>query len=143
MTWDEWFARSMEVMKQVIPAGQHDRLAYRVTLLDGRTFGVKQAMAHVARGTCTIGPSRWNESEAICDVITGYMFLGAGDDELPGALCVEPTSIVSVECLLIPEQESGGPSTPFGFHKREVLDVPVERREVEEKFTYINAEGSD
>lgn len=143
VTWDEWFGRSIALMKEAIPEKLHDRLAFRVGLADGRVFGVKQVLAHVARGTCTIGPSRWNDREAICDVITGYMLLGAGDDEVPSTLCISPTLIVSVECVLVPEQEDDTPATPFGFYKREGINIPVERREVEEKYTYMNAEGSD
>ncbi|MBL8745083.1 MAG: hypothetical protein JNK58_01865 [Phycisphaerae bacterium] len=143
VTWDEWFGRSIALMKEAIPDKFHDRLAFRVGLADGRSFGVKQVIAHVARGACTIGPSRWNDREAVCDVVTGYMLMGAGEDEIPSALCVSPVLIISVECVLAPEPEEDSSATPFGFYKREGIDVPVERKEVEEKFTYVNAEGSD
>lgn len=132
VTWNEWFARSMDVMRRAVPESHHNRLAFRVTLVDGRPFAVKQVLAHVARGRCTIGPSRWNETEAICDVITGYVFLGAGEDELPAAMCVSPATIASVECVLFPEEEDETPRTPFGFYKREGIDTPTQRREVEE-----------
>lgn len=146
VTWDEWFARAMDVMQHAVPTANHDRLAFRVGLADGRVFAVKQVLAHVARGACTIGASRWHEREAICDVITGYMLLGAGEDELPSTLCISPSMITSVECLLAPRDENGesdGPPAPFGFYKREGILAPVQRREIDEKYTYINAEGSD
>lgn len=143
VTWDEWFGRSMQVMKRAVPKGRHDRLAFRVALLDGRAFAVKQVITHVARGACTIGPSRWNEREAICDVITGYMFLGADESEMPSTLCVSPASITSVECVLTGEEEDETSHTPFGFYKREGIDAPVEVKEVEERFSFVNAEGSD
>lgn len=143
VTWDGWFARSMEVMREAVPKLHHDRLAFRVALVDGRIFGVRQVMVHVARGSCSIGPSRWNEREAICDVITGYVLLGAAEDGAPSTLCVSPASISSVECILIPEIEDDTAATPFGFYKREGIDVPVKRKEVEEKFSFVSAEGSD
>lgn len=143
VTWDEWFARSMSIMKQAVPEPDHARLAYRVTLEDTRSFGVKQVVTHVARGKCTIGPSRWNEREAVCDVITGYLLLGAStDDDLPAALCVPPAEIASVECVLMPAGESEDQQTPFGFYKREGIDLPTERKEVEELLA-LGASGAD
>lgn len=136
VTWDEWFKRAMEIMSQAIPK-EHpqllERLAFRVSLADGRVFAVRQVLAHVARGKCTIGPSRWNEREAICDVITGYVLVGAGEDEFPSAMCVPPTMIASVECVLVPsDADEAAKPTPFGFYKRDGLDVPTQRKEIEE-----------
>jgi len=134
VTWDEWFSRSMEVMRQAVPDALHERLAFRVSLADGRVFSVRQVVTHVARGKCTIGPSRWNDEEAICDVITGYALLGAGEDSLPAALCVPATMITSIECMLVPseEDESSENPAPFGFYKRDGIEVPTNRKEVEE-----------
>lgn len=130
VTWNEWFERSGQVMQQAVPKEMHERLAFRLTLGDRRQFIVRQVLTHVARGKCTIGPSRWNEREAICDVITGYMFVGRGSDDQPSALCVPPTYIRALECILLPD-ESEQPH-PFGFYKRDEVRVPHERKEVEE-----------
>lgn len=133
VTWNEWFGRSMAAMKHAVPKAHHDRLAFRVALADGRVFSVRQVLSHVARGKCTIQPSRWNEREAICDIITGYLFIGVGDDEMPTALCVSPLTISSVECVLVSEDDAEqAHRAPFGFYKREGMDVPTERKEVEE-----------
>lgn len=132
VTWNEWMERAMQVMQQAVPAEKHDRLTFRLTLADRRQFNVRQVLAHVARGSCTIGPSRWNEREAICDIITGYMFVGAGDDEQPSALCVPPSFIRAIECVLFEAEESEKTNTPFGFYKREDLHVPLEKRDVTE-----------
>jgi hypothetical protein len=143
VTWDEWFGRSLTAMKEAVPKKHHGRLAFRVSLADGRMFSVKQILAHVAHGACTLGPSRWSDSEAVCNVITGYMFLGVDESETPSTLCVSPATITSVECVLVGDDEEDSPRTPFGFYKREGLDAAVERKEVEEKLTFANAEGSD
>ncbi len=133
VTWNEWFARSMAAMKHAVPKEHHERLSFRVALADGRVYSVRQVLAHVARGKCTIQPSRWNEREAICDIITGYLFLGVGDDEVPTALCVSPLMITSVECALVSEDDASPEHrTPFGFYKREGMHVPTGRKEVEE-----------
>ncbi|MDX2115947.1 MAG: hypothetical protein SFZ24_10080 [Planctomycetota bacterium] len=133
VTWDEWFNRSMAIMRQAVPEKHHDRLAFRISLGDGRTFNVKQVVTHVSRGRCTITSSRWNEREAICDVITGYMLLGADEEGIPAALCVSPSTITSVECLLVPpDDDDPSTHTPFGFYKREGIDVSTQRKEVEE-----------
>lgn len=137
VTWNEWMERSSQVMKQAVPAESHERLAFRLTTGDRRQFIVRQVIAHVARGKCTIGPSRWNEREAICDVITGYMFAGTGDDGRPSALCIPPTYVRSIECILLPEEEEDQPKAPFGFYKREDFKVPHEKKEVEEVLAAI------
>lgn len=141
VTWNEWLARTMHAMRQIIPSEQHDRLAFRVTLDDTRQFMVRQVLTHVARGTCTIGPSRWNEREAVCDVITGYMFVGAGEDQNPSALGVSPASIASVECVLVPEQHDDEEPTPFGFYKRDGNEPLTEQKEVIETLVQSHWEG--
>ncbi len=120
VTWQEWLGRSMEAMREAIPESDHDRLIFRITLHSGRAFAAKNVLTHVSRGMCTLVPERWVEDEQattvrgmpICEVITGYIFLGSGDDELASALCVPPTEIASVECVLTESQP--GPES-FGF----------------------------
>ncbi len=129
VTWNEWFARTQHAMKEILPAEKHERLQFRVTLVDGRQFLVRQLMTHMSRGLCTIGPSRWNEREAVCDVITGYLMVGVGEDEELSAISVPPTEILTVECVLVPEEEKA----PFGFYAREGVDVPAKRSEVDER----------
>ncbi len=137
VTWQEWFARTMVQMRQIVPEEAHDRLAFRVALADGRMLAVRQVLTHVVKGRCSLQSSRWSDAEAICDVITGYMFIGVGSDEHLTALAVPPTEILSIETLLVPESEEQNedPSntTPFGFYKREGIDVPTEQREIEER----------
>lgn len=120
VTWQEWLGRSMEAMREAIPKQDHDRLVFRITLHDGRAFAASNVLTHVSRGMCTIMPDRWVENEKVktirglpvCEVITGYMFIGSGDDELASALCVPPTEISSVECVLT--EAHAGPES-FGF----------------------------
>ncbi|HBS28249.1 MAG TPA: hypothetical protein DEB06_02085 [Phycisphaerales bacterium] len=138
ITWQDWFGRAMAHMREVLPPEAHASLAFRVTLADGRQFAVRQVLTHVVRGRCTLQPSRWNEHEAVCDVITGYQFLGVGEDERLTSLVVPPVAIESVECVLVagegePSDEPDETRTPFGFYKREALEKPVEQREVEEQ----------
>lgn len=144
ITWQDWFGRAMGLMRQVLPEEAHGNLAFRVTLTDGRQFAVRQVLTHVVRGKCTLQPSRWNEQEAVCDVITGYQFLGVGEDQFLTSLTVPPTGIESVECVLVrpggdEDSESDTSKAPFGFYKREALALPLEQREIEEK---IKAEQS-
>lgn len=129
VTWNEWFARTQHAMKEILPAEKHERLQFRVTLVDGRQFLVRQLMTHLSRGLCTIGPSRWNEREAVCDVITGYLMVGVGEDAELSAISVPPTEILTVECVLVPDEERA----PFGFYAREGVDVPAKRSEVDER----------
>ena len=143
VTWNEWLERSSLAMSKLIPSEQHERLAFRVTLADRRRFIVRQVVSHVARGTCTIAPSRWNEREAICDVITGYMFIGIADDGSPSTLCVPPSVIRALECLLLPEDQPDAPSHPFGFYKRDDLSPLPHRSEVEETFASAVRAGAD
>jgi hypothetical protein len=142
VTWLEWMDRSMSTMQQAIkhaaPNPEPQRAIFRVGLADGRTMQVMQVMSHVARGFCTIAPSRWNEREAICDIITGYMFMGIDESSRPIVLCVPPTQIVSVECVLLPEEVD---RIPFGFYKREPGAPRIE--EVEEKFVYGTHQPAD
>jgi hypothetical protein len=138
VTWNEWMERASLVMKQAVPPEAHDRLAFRLTTGDRRQFIVRQVIAHVARGKCTIGPSRWNEREAICDVITGYMFVGMGEDAHPATMCIPATFIRSLECVLLPESDDEKPA-PFGFYKRDDFNVPHERKEVEEVLAEVGA----
>lgn len=138
VTWQEWCGRTMSHMRESVPAELHERLAFRVTLSDTRSFAVRQVLTHVVKGRCSLKASRWSDAEAICDVITGYMFMGVGDDELMTTVAVPPDEIASVECVLVgglpDEEEAGAQSeTPFGFHKRDGLDIPTEQREIEEK----------
>jgi hypothetical protein len=120
VTWQEWLGRAMSTMQESVEENQRDRLVFRVTLRDGRAFVAKHVLTHISRGMCSIVPDRWVEDEKathvngspVCEVITGYMFLGTGDDALPTALCVPPVEIASVECVLptvLDEPE------PFGF----------------------------
>lgn len=136
VTWQEWCARTMTHMRQVVPAEHHARLTFRITLVDGREFGARQVLTHVVRGLCSLEESRWSEAEAVCDVITGYLFIGVGADGLLSTLAVPPAAIHSVETVMIPEFESESQDmpTPFGFYKREGgVDVPTEQREIEER----------
>lgn len=138
VTWQEWFARTMAHMQGAVPAELHERIAFRVSLADGRMFAVRQVMTHVVKGRCSLQASRWSDAEAICDVITGYMFMGVGEDQHMTTLAVPPTEIASVEAVLVgvtagDGEDSDENSSPFGFHKREGLDVPTEQREIEEK----------
>lgn len=121
VTWHEWMHRCETVMQGAVTDEQRPNLAFRVTLMDGRAFAVAHSMTHVARGKCELAPNRWidtdgdgkpDQSEAICDVITGYMFIGVGEDSHPTTLSIPPTEIASVECVYVaPEEES----EPFGF----------------------------
>lgn len=132
VTWNEWFARAMAGMVEVLPKADHARLQFRVTLVDGRQLIVRQVLSHVVRGRCTLQESRWSEAEAICDVITGYLLLGVGEDDNFAAVALPPREIMSVECVLAPQDENEAAPTPFGFYKREGLHMPPLRREIEE-----------
>lgn len=136
VTWQEWCARTMSHMREIVPQEHHPRLAFRITFTDGREIAARQVLTHVVRERCSLEPSRWNDAEAICDVITGYIFLGAGEDLNFTALAVPPTMIASVETVLVPlvELEEKEQQTPFGFYKREGVEVPTKQREIEESF---------
>ena len=120
VTWQEWLGRSMEAMREAVPKKDHERLVFRITLHDGRAFAASNVLTHVSRGMCSIVPNRWVEDEKathikgmpVCEVITGYIFMGSGEDELAAALCVPPKQISTVECVLTESQP--GPES-FGF----------------------------
>lgn len=139
--WRDWFGRTMGEMQQVVPASEHRRLQFRVTLDDGRQFLIRQVLTHVVKGRCSLEKSRWNEAEAVCDVITGYLFMGLDGDGIFSAISVPPRAVASVECVLAPpeseddgEEGKGGSvsSEPFGFYKRESIELPPAQREIEE-----------
>lgn len=138
VTWQEWFKRTMDQMRERVDKECCDRLAHRVTLADGRQFAVRQITTHVVKGRCSLEETRWSELSAVCNVITGYMLYGVDDDSLMTTLAVPPAEIVSVECVLVPTEEEEEENekrsmAPFGFHSRKALQVPAEQREVEEK----------
>ncbi len=141
ITWQEWMARSMNQMKQLVPAEHHEKLAFRVTLIDGRTFAIRRFTTYVVKGRCSLEETRWSDQFKTCNVITGYMFYGVGEDMLLSSLCVPPDMIASIECLLVPvidpdaqgDEQPAVKKIPFGFYPRETLDSPLEQQEVEEE----------
>jgi len=142
ITWQEWMARSMAQMKEIVPAGQHENLAFRITLLDGRAFAVKRFSTYVVKGRCSLEATRWSDHFKTCNVVTGYMFYGLGEDMLPSSLCVPPDMIASIECVLVPiasegenpdEDQNPTRKVPFGFYPRETFESPLEQKEVEEE----------
>ena len=145
VTWQEWFARSMLQMKQLVCEDEHERLAFRVTLADGRGFAVRQVTTHVVKGRCSLEDNRWSDTTAICHVITGYLMYGVGEDGVLTTVAVPPTEIASIECVLVPAQDdedaenAGSGGVPFGFYSRKAMDVPAEQREVEEE---LKGEGT-
>jgi hypothetical protein len=123
-------------MRQAVGDQTDGQLAFRVTLIDGRVFAVARMMTHVAKGRCEMVPNRWAtvegelpESEPVCSVITGYMLVGAGQDKLPTTLAVPPTSIESVECVLVGPMEE---PEPFGFARALQREGRPALEEVEE-----------
>ena len=137
VTWQDWFARTMDQMSERVGEECCERLAHRVTLADGRQFAVRQITTHVVKGRCSMEKTRWSDHFATCNVITGYMFYGVDDDSLMTTIAVPPAEIVSIECVLVPTEEEeneleNGSASPFGFHSRKALKVPAEQREVEE-----------
>ena len=147
--WAEWFMRADQAMNQFIasdagrammppgvvavtPEGQLDfnqlpfRKVFRVTLTDGRMFAALGVQHHVAKGKCHAGTDRWGNTDATCDVITGYTLLGTANDGIPSTITIPPCSIKSVECVLLPkpgmlaqvQQANKDPENekePFGF----------------------------
>lgn len=128
----------MAHMAEVVPEEQRDRLQFMVTLNDGRSFLIRQVLTHVVRGRCSLEPTRWEDHGAICDVITGYMLLGENEEGDFTAVSVPPTGIATIECILKRSEEK----TPFGFHKREILSLPAEQRQIEEAASLSTAAGS-
>jgi hypothetical protein len=146
VTWHEWLHRCEKVMREALTEEQRATMMFRVTLVDGRSFRVAHSLTHMSRGKCEIGPNRWIDAEEkngapkpgqpkggakstpkmtgprgepICDVITGYMFIGVGEDAMPTTLAVPPAEIASVECVYVkPETES----EPFGFARAMMQD---------------------
>ena len=153
ISWQEWFARTMAQMKGVTPDEHHERLAFRVTLADGRQFAVRQVTTHVVKGQCSMEKTRWSDHLAVCNVITGYMLFGMDDDALATTVAVPPAEIASVECVLVPtdeeeaeeeseaKQHSNG-HVPFGFYSRKALKVPAKTREVEEQLKAAEQQSS-
>ena len=149
VTWQEWLGRAMSTMREAVEEPDHDKLVFRITLHDGRAFAAKHVLTHVSRGMCSVVPERWVEDEdathvkgqPVCEVITGYMFLGSGEDELPTALCVPPTEIASVECVL---PETVDEPEPFGFAAARLrLDAKTSMEEIEEPKRQTRAQGAD
>jgi hypothetical protein len=128
VTWSEWLGRSMSHMAEVVPEEQRDRLQFMVTLHEGRSFLVRQVLTHVVRGRCSLERTRWDDQGAICDIITGYLLIGENDEGDFTAVSVPPTAISSIECILKKCDER----SPFGFHKREILTLPAEQKQIEE-----------
>ena len=155
VTWGEWFGRSHAAMASVLPEEFRDSLLYRATLVDGRQFLVREVRSHVSRGTCTIEKTRWHERDAICDVITGYLFIGHDGTGLPTTVSVLPTDIATVECVLaaIPkpagaESEPGDDpdeTMPFGFaaFEKRMRELPTRVEEVEEDARRPNRKDDD
>ncbi len=146
VSWAEWFNRSAALLDHMVKAGQAPAgpRVFRVTLQDGRPFAVMNVQKHIARGKCELVPNRWSETpggtEAICDVITGYTFVGTGSDGRPTVLSVPPIEIASVECVVMVdlagapgEDGEEGAEVPFGFAAfKKRLETP-EVEEVEER----------
>lgn len=120
VTWAEWFARTSSAMQQMLDPEQRKQLRFRVTLIDGRVFAIRQAMSHVSRGKCSIEPTRWDDLGEACDVITGYQMLGEDAMGNVTMVAVTPDMIMSVECVLpkprtIQEEKEEEEREPFGF----------------------------
>lgn len=126
VTWADWFQRSAQALEHFLAAttknipDENVRNAvmasarvFRVALQDGRQFAVSGVQTHTARGLCFPGGNdRFNLSEGShdqqtgkggCDVITGYTLVGTGPDGRATAVSVPPNQIVSVECVLVPQ----------------------------------------
>lgn len=147
VTWHEWMQRCDAVMRGALTEEQRESVVFRVTLVDGRALAVAHSLTHVAKGKCEIVPNRWVDMElkdsadakgavvggdAICDVITGYMFVGVGEDNLPTTIAVTPTEIETVECVYVaPEEEP----EPFGFARALMKKGQPTMGEVVEKAT--------
>ena len=150
VTWQEWLGRAMAAMREAVEEPMRDTLLFRITLRDGRAFAARHVLTHVSRGMCSIVPDRWVEDDnathvngtPVCEVITGYIFLGSGEDELPTALCVPPTEITSVECVL-PRIENE--PEPFGFAAARLRLAPDKPalEEVDEPTRGTRAHGAD
>lgn len=127
VTWNEWMMRCAKVMQHAAASSEQidGNPVFRVTLADKRQFMVSHVFTQVARGKCSIGPERWADpaelsetsgrpvgpnGEPICDVITGYVFVGTAGDGRPTTLGVPPEMIASVECVLMldPKQSAFG-----------------------------------
>ncbi|MGP1347926.1 MAG: hypothetical protein ACTS3F_14815 [Phycisphaerales bacterium] len=144
VTWGEWFGRSQAAMSSVLPEEFRDKLLFRATLVDGRQFLVREVRSHVSRGRCTIEKTRWHDRDAICDVITGYLFIGHDGMGLPTTVSVLPTDIATVECVLAAVPRPAGPNAepandldetmPFGFaaFEQRLRELPTRVEEVEE-----------
>lgn len=150
ITWQEWFGRTMTHMRSATPEEMHGRLAFRVTLVDGRQFAVRQVTTHVVKGRCSMEKTRWSDQFATCNVITGYMLSGADDDALAVTIALPPAEISSVECVFVPTDEEEAEDAaherngrvPFGFYSKRALNVPTETREVEEQLNAAEQQSS-
>ncbi len=149
VTWQEWLGRAMSTMREAVQEADQDKLVFRITLRDGRAFAAKHVLTHISRGMCTLVPDRWVEDDSathvqgqpVCEVITGYMFLGSGEDELPTALCVPPLEITSVECVL---PQTVDEPEPFGFAAARLrLDNKTSMEEVDEPNRGVRNQGAD
>lgn len=165
--WAEWFVRADIAMNQYIgsdagramlppgvelkatPEGLIDfaslpfRKIFRVTLTDGRVFATLGVQHHVAKGKCNVGTDRWGNTDATCDVITGYTLIGTANDGLPSTMTITPCKISSVECVLLPKpgvlkqlqeakQDPQDDNEAFGFARYASLKDDPQIQELEE-----------
>lgn len=153
VTWQEWFARTAQLMAASVAPEQRNHLHFRVTLKDSHIpYAIRRVMTHIARGACYPDESRWSErviagartlpeaagttepvvgTKGICNIITGYMLQGFGPDMKPTTLSVTPCQIASVECVLSEPKTSGEPFGFAAFHTMKEDQAP-EMEEVEE-----------
>jgi len=164
--WAEWFMRADVAMNQFLvsdagrammpggtvnttPEGHIDfaslpfRKIFRVTLNDKRVFAALGVQHHIAKGKCHAGTDRWGNTNATCDVITGYTLIGSANDGMPSAITITPCMIASVECVLLPkpgalkqlQAAKGDPENdkePFGFARYASLKDNPQIQELEE-----------
>lgn len=156
ITWQEWFARTAQLMASSVAPEQRDHLHFRVMLKDSKVpYAIRRVMTHVAKGACMPDRSRWSQAQiasaqslpenagttepvtsgggtkGICNIISGYMLQGFGPDMKPTTLSVTPCQIASVECVLSEPKSSG---EPFGFAAFHTMkeDQEPQMEEVEE-----------
>lgn len=132
--WSEWFNRTGASMSKVIKPEMRKHMRFRVTLTDGRVYTVRRAMSHVARGRCSLEPTRWDPEGSVCDVITGYQLMGNDPAGNISMLAVTPDMIRCVECVIMrPKDEE---KEPFGFANwAKIRDEDPGLTEVEETET--------
>ena len=140
--WAVWFQRASAALTQFHALADGHKPVFRVTLVDGRMFAVTHVQTHVSRGKCFVGTNRWGETDAVCDVITGYTLAGTGPDMRPMTLVLPPDMIASVECVAVaapsaPDGEDAGDKKkddkePFGFAAWKEWTGTLQLEEVED-----------